>query len=81
MNITLNLNEEETDALTAKVAARNANGGNYTIESHLTEVVQGSINSTVKESYESAVRRLGVGAMNLPYADRKALIAQVESQL
>ena len=83
MNLTLNLTKEESDALAARVAERNAlkPAVPYTPESHLEECVMGLIKGYTKEAYDNAVRRLGDGAAKLPYDQRKALIEQVESSL
>jgi len=83
MNITLTLTDEQTDALNAKVAERNAlkPAKLYTSESHLEECLTGLINSYTTEAYNAAVRRLGDGAAKLQYEQRKALIEQVESSL
>jgi len=83
MNITLNLTQEESDALAAKVSERNALNPEvpYTPESHLTECVMGLINGYTTESYNAAVRRIGEAAAVLPYEQRLALIAQVEGSL
>jgi hypothetical protein len=81
MNIQLNLTEEETDALVIKTAAFNAHiNGTLTPEQYLIEEVIGSaVKLMVSEAYNAAVQRLGVTASGLPYAARKALIAQVEA--
>lgn len=83
MNITINLtlDQEQQDVLAAKVAARNAAGSNHTITSHLAEVVAGSIAGDVAEAYTASLQRLGTAAANLPYANRKALIEQVENAI
>ena len=81
MNITLNLTEEETDALAIKTAAFNASlQVSFTPEQYLIEeVITGAIKQMVTEAYNAAVQRLGVTAATLPYTERKALIAQVEA--
>jgi hypothetical protein len=81
MNITLNLTEEETDALAIKTAAFNASlQVSLTPEQYLIEeVIAKSIAQMVTEAYNAALQRLGVTAAPLPYAERKALIAQVEA--
>lgn len=83
MNITLTLTDEQTDALNAKVAERNALKPevDYTPESHIEECVMGLIDGYTAEAYNAAVKRLGDGAAKLPYTQRKALIEQVESSL
>jgi hypothetical protein len=80
MNFTLNLSDEETDALTAKVQAVNTSlKVNLTPEQYLLEDILGTaIKQMVAEAYHGAVQRLGVTAASLPYAQRQALIRQVE---
>ena len=81
MILELNLTDEETDALAIKTASFNASlQVNFTPTQYLIEEVIGTaIKSMVAEAYNAAVQRLGVTASNLPYASRKALIAQVEA--
>jgi hypothetical protein len=81
MILELNLTDEETDALAIKTAAFNASlQVNFTPTQYLVEEIIGTaIKSMVAEAYNAAVQRLGVTAFNLPYASRKALIAQVEA--
>jgi hypothetical protein len=81
MILTLNLTEEETDALAIKTAAFNASlQVSFTPTQYLTEEVIGTaVKQMVSEAYTAAVQRLGVTASSLPYEARKALIAQVES--
>lgn len=81
MHITLNLSDEETDALALKTAAFNASiKVSFSPEEYLIEeVIQKALKQMVGEAYTAAVQRLGVTASNLPYAARKALIAQVEA--
>jgi len=83
MNITITLTDEQTDALNAKVAERNALKPevDYTPESHIEECVMGLIDGYTAEAYNAAVKRLGEGAARLPYKERQALIQQVESSL
>lgn len=85
--ITINIdpNEEELDAINGATAAYNATLANdatpLTAEQYVTRVVNTAVQSWTKAAYESAVKRLGAGAAQLSYTDRKALIAQVESQI
>lgn len=83
MIITLILTDEQTDALNAKVAERNALKPevDYTPESHIEECVMGLIDGYTAEAYNAAVKRLGEGAARLPYKERQAIIQQVESSL
>ena len=81
MTLELNLTDEETDALAIKTAAFNASiKVDFTPQQYLVEEVIGSaVKLMVSEAYNAAVQRLGVTASGLPYAARKALIAQVEA--
>ena len=81
MDLTLNLTDEENDALAIKTAAFNASiKVDFTPQQYLVEEVIGNaMRQMVAEAYNAAVQRLGVTASGLPYASRKALIAQVEA--
>ena len=81
MTLELNLTDEETDALAIKTAAFNASiKVDFTPQQYLVEEVIGAaVKQMVAEAYNAAVQRLGVTASSLPYAARKALIAQVEA--
>jgi hypothetical protein len=81
MILTLNLTDEETDALAIKTAAFNASlQVSFTPTQYLVdEVIGTAVKQMVTEAYNAAVQRLGVTASSLPYEARKALIAQVES--
>jgi len=85
MTINLTLNTEQTDALASVLASVNAtlaeDATPYTPESYLTERMTTVVNSYVATAYETAVKRIGTAAAALPYAERQALIAQIESQL
>jgi len=87
MNITITrtLSLEESDALTALVATRNAQlpAGTtpYTPESHLNEVIGGHIEGVVANAFDTSVRRLVAAAKAVPYEQRLAVIAAVEKQL
>ena len=81
MILELNLTDEETDALAVKTVAFNASlQVSFTPTQYLVEEVIGNaVKQMVAEAYNAAVQRLGVTASGLPYASRKALIAQVEA--
>ncbi len=81
MNIELNFTEEQSDALAIKTAQFNESiRASLTPEQYLVEeVLAKSIAQMTKEAYDAAVQRLGVTASGLPYAERKALIQQVEN--
>lgn len=83
ITITITPTEEELDAINGAASAYNAtldeestplNAGEY-----IERVVNNAVQSWTRSAYEAAVKRLGEGAAKLPYADRKALIQQVES--
>ena len=81
MTLELNLTDEETDALAIKTAAFNASlQVSFTPTQYLVEEVIGTaIKSMVAEAYNARLQRLGTTASNLPYAEQKALFAQVEA--
>ena len=80
--INLSLDTEEADCLTDVVNARNvASGTEVTIEQHLQEICMAEVLRYKAAAYETSVAGLGAAARALPYADRKALIAQVAAQL
>ena len=79
--INLSLDTEEADCLTDVVNARNASGTEVTIEQHLAEICMAEVLRYKAAAYETSVAGLGAAARALPYADRKALIAQVAAQL
>lgn len=88
MNISLSLNQEQTDALTGVLAGINAQRAAatppqepLTAEDYLALVLMKAVDSYVATAYQNAVKRLGDAAAQLPYAERTALIAQVESSL
>lgn len=85
MTITLNPTPEQQDALSAVVATANASLGEdatpYTSETYLAMLLEKSLTSYVRTAYEQSLQRLGNAAATLPYADRLALIAQVESAI
>jgi hypothetical protein len=85
MILNLTLNQEQLDALTATTATANATLAEgvtpYTAESYLSHVTMKAVDSYVANAYAVAVQRIGTAAASLPYAERQALIAQIESQL
>lgn len=82
MTLDINLTDEEQDALTAVVAARNAaSGTSVTAEQHLSEVVQVALNEYTAAAYEQSVRDLGAAARGLPYEERKQITAAVRAQV
>lgn len=80
-SIDITLNEEQQDALLATVEEINTNGGSATQESYLAENGINAVNVRVSHYYNAAMNRLGTAAGVLPYDQRKALIAQIESSI
>ena len=85
MTIEINLTTEQSDALNGVITAANAGLAEgatpYTQAIYLTMLLTKAVEGYAKTAYEASLRRLGEGAASLPYADRLALIAQVEAQL
>jgi len=85
ITITITPTEEELDAINGAAASYNATLDEDTAPLDAGEYVEHVINNAVKSwtrtAYDSAVKRLGEGAAKLSYADRKALIQQVEAQI
>lgn len=83
MTLELTLNEEQTDALQLRVDSHNAANPEDIVDAAeiIKRRVMAGIDEDVATDYQMALQRLGAAAAALPYADRKALIAQVSSQL
>ena len=85
MILHLTLNQEQTDALESTIATVNATLAEgvtpYTAESYLAYVTMKAVDSYIATAYVIAVQRIGTAAASLPYTERQALIAQIESQL
>lgn len=81
MILELNLTDEETDALAIKTEAFNASlQVSFTPTQYLVEeVIAKSLAQMSKEARDAQVQRLGIATAPLPYAEWKALIAQVEA--
>lgn len=79
--ITIKLDAEQQDALTATVAEINATGGSITAETYLAENGINAVNTRVAHYYQQALTRIGASASPMSYEQRKALIAQIESAL
>ena len=76
MNISITLDEEQTDALES---LRLAYDENLTVEEYLSTVLMGVINSEVNRKFEVAAAGLVSDAKSLPYQTRLGLIAQVRA--
>lgn len=84
ISITLTLNQEQSDALQERVDLYNSGSGLASIiPSEFLETVQLEpyIKTLVDQRYAASLTRLGTAASALPYDQRQALIAQIESQL
>lgn len=82
MTITIELSEEQQDALDAYTAEWNGENGKSTVEDRIKEdAIAPFIAGKVNEAYDKAVKQMGEGARQLPYEIRKALIAQVKAQI
>ena len=84
ISITLTLNQEQSDALQDRVDLYNAGSGLTAVTaSEFLKLVQfeSYIQTLVDQRYAASVQRIGTTAASLPYAERQALIAQIEAQL
>jgi hypothetical protein len=83
ISIPLTLDAEQSAALDMLVAEYNSGNqsADLSAKEYLALVLTNSINDKVARNFENAVRRLGDAAKALPYEQRLALIAQVESQI
>lgn len=73
------LNQEQQDALTRSADEINAKGGNVTAQQLLTENGTNYADQRVEHYYQQALLRVGQLWRSKPYADRLALIAQLEA--
>jgi hypothetical protein len=53
----------------------------FTAQTYLESLLNKAVQSYSAQRYEAALKRLGTAAAQLPYADRLALINQVEQQV
>lgn len=83
MNITLTLNDEETDALQVHVDAHNAANPDDQITPEIlcARRLMAGIAEDVATDYNTALARLGATAATMPYGQRKALMAAVATQI
>ena len=82
MTIPLILDAEYQSALDGMLADFNESANQSLTESqYLAEVLKGTIGGEVKALFDQTVQRIGTAAANLPYAERQALITQLETQL
>lgn len=78
MNLTLDLNQEQLDAIQLRADAATPS---LTSAALLEQLVTGQVNAWVQDDFNNAVRQLGDAARQMPYDDRKALIAQVAASI
>ena len=82
LTITVQLTQEQVDALTAYTARWNNDTGTSTIADRLRDdAIAPFLKARTEEAYTAAVARLGEAARSLTYAERMALIAQVQQQI
>lgn len=82
MNIPLTLDTEYQVALDGMRTRYNEiESKNLTEPEYLAAVLTGAIADQVKALFDAEVSRIGEAAASLSYADRQALIAQIQSQL
>lgn len=84
ISINTDLNQEQSDALQDRLDLYNAGSGLPAITpSELLKLVELEpyIQSLVDQRYAASLTRLGSAAASLPYAERQALIAEIEAQL
>ncbi len=53
----------------------------YTPQTYLEKMLTNAVDSYAQQRYDAALKRLGVAAAAMPYANRLALIEQVEAQV
>jgi len=82
MTIILNLNSEQETVLAAVVSEHNENSGDkLSADQYLTRSLNAQIESYVNAAFDASVKRLAAAAVSLPYEQRLAVIATIESQL
>ena len=82
MNIPLTLDAEYQSALDGMLARYNESAPVVLTEpEYLAAILNGAIGAEVAARFNAEVARIGTAASALPYAERQALIAQIESQL
>jgi hypothetical protein len=82
MNIPLTFDAEHQSAVDGLRAKYNADTNqNLTEPQYHAAVLLGIYDGEVKSLFDQAVLSIGAAAASLPYADRQALIEQIQSQL
>jgi hypothetical protein len=78
----LKLNDEQQEALAEIVSEYNAQSGeSLSSDEYFAKVIYGIIDGRVVSNFETAVKRLGDAAKQLPYEQRTALVAQVSAMI
>lgn len=83
MKLEFNLNQEELDSLSERVAAYNAGSGEppLTLEQFMISVhCKPFIQKLVEKRYNASLERLGAMFKAKPYQERVAMIQNLESQ-
>ena len=82
MNLPLSLDTEYQNALNGMLARYNESAATELTEpEYLATLLNGVIGVEVKALFDAEVARIGTAASTLSYAERQALIAQIEAQL
>jgi hypothetical protein len=82
MNIPLTLDTEYQNAFDGMLARYNESASTVLTEpEYLAAILNGAIGAEVQARFNSEVARIGASAASLSYAERQALIAQIEAQL
>jgi len=83
ISITFTLNQEQSDALQERVDLHNSSSLTAITPSEFLKISELDyyIQTLVDQRYAASLTRLGTAAASLPYAERQALIAEIESQL
>lgn len=76
MTLEITLTEEQSDCL-SDVATEQG----VTPEAFCVDLIMSTVRNITENAYDKSVSGLGAAAQALPYAARKALIAQVAAQL
>ena len=78
----LTLTAEQSDAITAAVAARNAaNGTTITVPEHLAEIAMAEVIRVTAAAYDASVAELAAGAALLPYEARLEVTALTRQKI
>ena len=82
VTITLQLTQEQLDALTDYASTWNGANGTSTIADRVNaDVIQPWVKTKTDAAYDAAVKALGEAAKGLSYAERNAIIQQVQDAL